>query len=197
MSYDPTVALIVVDVQNDFVDPDGSLAVPGATDAVPAINRELRAAATTGAAIAVTRDWHPAETPHFIPQGGIWPVHCVAGTWGAELVPDLDISGIPDVVRIEKGTAGEDGYSAFSVQDPLSGRRNDTLLAAALVDRSVESVVVTGIALDVCVRATILDAIDLGYPVTLVADATAAVNLEPGDDLRTVAELAVRGVSVV
>ena len=88
--YDTRTALIVVDVQNDFADPEGSLSVTGGADAIPFINSEIIEARAGGAFVVYTQDWHPADTPHFAKDGGIWPVHCVGGTWGAALHPDLD-----------------------------------------------------------------------------------------------------------
>ena len=83
--YDANTALIVVDVQNDFADPAGSLFVKGAADVVRMVNGEARQATEQGAYVVYTQDWHPASTPHFAKDGGIWPVHCVADTWGAAL----------------------------------------------------------------------------------------------------------------
>src|ERR1700737_2679904 len=102
-----STALIVVDVQNDFADPGGSLYVSGGED-IPAIaNSEVAAALGGGSVVVYTQDWHPASTPHFVTDGGVCPVHCVGGTWGAELHPDLRVTG----PRVQKGTGGEDGYS--------------------------------------------------------------------------------------
>ena len=112
--YGPSTALIVVDVQNDFVDPDGSLTVAGGTDVVPVINGQIQRAKDAGAFVVYTADWHPESTPHFLKDGGIWPVHCVGNMWGSEFHPDLVVDG--PVVR--KGIDGEDGYSGFSVIDP-------------------------------------------------------------------------------
>ena len=91
--YDERTALVVVDVQNDFADPAGSLTVPGAEEVITAVNEEIEAAAAAGAAIVYTQDWHPPRTPHFVTDGGPWPVHCVRDTWGAELHPALDGQG--------------------------------------------------------------------------------------------------------
>ncbi len=118
-SYDERTALIVADVQNDFADPAGSLAVRGGDRIVPRVNEEIRTATDGGAAVIFTQDWHPESTPHFAKDGGIWPVHCVAGTWGAELYPALEAA--PDAPRVRKGSNGEDGYSGFTMRDPLSG----------------------------------------------------------------------------
>ena len=124
--YDPQSALVVVDVQNDFADPAGSLYVRGAEEIVPLVNGEVRAARAAGAVVAWTQDWHPAETAHFTSGGGPWPPHCVAGSWGAEFLPGLETGHL--VVR--KGTGGEDGYSGFTVRDPTTAAEWPTGLAA-------------------------------------------------------------------
>src|SRR5689334_2499162 len=136
--YDPGTALIVVDLQNDFADPAGSLAVEDAHAIIPRINDEIATAARAGATIVITQDWHPESTPHFAKDGGIWPVHCVAGTWGAELHPALAISG--DEPRILKGANGEDGYSGFTMRDPLSGATRPTELDGLLRSREISRV---------------------------------------------------------
>ncbi len=191
--YDAKTALIVVDVQNDFADPAGSLYVRGGEEVVPVVNREIARAREAGAWVVYTRDWHPPDTPHFEKDGGIWPVHCVAGTWGAEFHPGLEVAG----PAVEKGTGGEDGYSGFSVRDPESGAERGTGLAEQLAERGIERVVVLGLALDYCVRATALDAVAEGLATTLLAEGTRAVNLEEGDDRRALAELQAAGVAIV
>jgi len=192
-TYDPTTALVVVDVQNDFADLAGSLAVAGGPEVVAATNAQVAAAAAAGAVVVYTQDWHPADTPHFAKDGGTWPVHCVQGTWGAQLHPDLVVRG--DVVR--KGEHGEDGYSGFTMRDPVSGQSMPTALAGMLRDRHVERLVVVGLATDYCVRATALEGREHGWPVTVPWDAVAAVDLEPGDGERTRQELLDAGVEVV
>lgn len=192
MRFDERTALVVVDVQNDFADPAGGLYVRGGEEVVPRINDLIAEARAAGATVAYTQDWHPAETPHFERFGGTWPVHCVAGTWGAELHPDLHVDG--PVVR--KGTGGEDGYSGFTVRDVESGEDLPTDLDAELRRRGVERAVVVGIALDVCVRATVLDAVRLGYDTTVVVDATRPVELQPGDGERAAGEMAAAGAQV-
>jgi len=191
--YTPTTALIVVDVQNDFADPAGGLTVSGGEDVVAAGNAEIVKALAAGAFVVYTQDWHPESTPHFSKDGGVWPVHCVAGTWGAELHPRLVVAG--PVVR--KGSNGEDGYSGFTMRDPESGETTPTELAALLETRGVTSAVVIGLAFDVCVRATALDANRLGLNTTVIQAATASVELEPGDAERTVVELVGSGVSLI
>ena len=105
MDLGPKAALIVVDVQNDFADPKGSLYVRDADAVISIINEQVDAARTAGAFIVYTQDWHPPSTPHFKKDGGIWPVHCVKATWGAQLHPDLEVVG----ESLKKGTEGEDG----------------------------------------------------------------------------------------
>ena len=180
--YDPATALVVVDVQNDFAAPDGSLSVAGAAEIIPRINDAIGEAARSGGLVVLTQDWHPETTPHFEKDGGIWPVHCVADTWGAELHPAL---AAPDgAPRIRKGANGEDGYSGFTMRDPTSGETIPTELDRLLRERGVERVVVCGLATDYCVNATALDAIALGYETYFLEDAVAAVNLRPGDGER-------------
>ena len=191
-SYTARTALVVVDVQNDFADPQGSLSVRGGEDVVRAVNAEVAAATTAGAPVFYTQDWHPADTPHFAKDGGTWPVHCVQGTWGAQLHPDLTVTG--EVVR--KGEHGEDGYSGFSMKDPVSGDVVPTRLAALLRDAGVEHLVVVGLATDYCVRATALEGREQGWPVTVPWSAVAAVDVSPGDGERTREELRAAGVAV-
>ena len=116
MEYGSETALIIVDVQNDFADPSGSLYVPDGEKAVDFINSQIQAARAASATLVYTQDWHPESTPHFEKDGGIWPVHCVAGTRGAELYPNLEV--VEDAILIRKGSGGEDGYSAFHMRDP-------------------------------------------------------------------------------
>ena len=126
--YDPETALVVVDVQNDFADPAGSLYVRDGHHVVPVANEQVSEATSAGAYVVYSQDWHPGSTPHFADQGGLWPVHCVKGSWGAAFHPDLRVVG--DVVH--KGDQGGDGYSAFSERDPLSGETEPTTLRRLL-----------------------------------------------------------------
>jgi nicotinamidase/pyrazinamidase len=192
MRYDTRTALVVVDVQNDFADPAGSLAVKGGPEVVAAANEHIAAATSAGAPVFYTQDWHPADTPHFEKDGGTWPVHCVRDTWGAALHPDLDVRG--EVVR--KGGNGEDGYSGFTMKDPRTGDSVPTPLAGLLRERGVERLVVLGLATDYCVRATALEGQLQGWPVTVPWDAVRAVDLQPGDGERTREELRSAGVEI-
>ncbi len=175
--YDAKTALVVVDVQNDFADPAGSLYVTGGEDVVPVVNGEIAQALEAGALVVYTQDWHPASTPHFQKDGGIWPVHCVADTWGADLHPDLAVEG----ETVKKGAGGEDGYSGFSVRDPRSGETAATQLGSMLRARGIERVVVAGLATDYCVKETVLDARRLGFPTAVLSEGIRAVNLQPDD----------------
>jgi nicotinamidase/pyrazinamidase len=188
--YDATTALVVVDLQNDFADPGGSLSVRGAERILPIVNTNVALAGASGAPIAYTQDWHPQSTPHFAKDGGIWPVHCVAHTWGAELHPDLVVQG--PIVR--KGSNGEDGYSGFTMRDPTTGEERATELEGLLRDQGVQRVVVCGLATDYCVKATALDAVRLGFEAAVLSDAIAAVELQPGDGDRALEEMATAGV---
>ena len=190
--YDSTTALVVVDVQNDFADPDGSLSVKRAGRIQPRVNAQVERAIAAGALVAYTQDWHPGSTPHFAKDGGIWPVHCVAGSWGAELHRDLIVKG--PVVR--KGSNGEDGYSGFTMRDPTSGEERPTELEDLLREQGMARVVVCGLATDYCVNATALDAQRLGFETEVLTSAIAAVDLHPGDGDRALGEMAAAGVRV-
>ena len=110
-TYHERTGLLVVDVQNDFADPSGSLSVDDGDVIVPRANQEIAEARAAGGLVVYTQDWHPPVTKHFFKDGGIWPEHCVQDTWGAEFHPDLVLDG--EIVR--KGADGRDGYSGFSV----------------------------------------------------------------------------------
>jgi nicotinamidase/pyrazinamidase len=191
--YDPQTAIIVVDVQNDFADPAGGLSVAGGADVVPPLNREVARARASGALVVYTQDWHPPSTAHFAKDGGIWPVHCVAGSWGAELHPGLIVDG--PIVR--KGANGEDGYSGFTMRDPTTGAEAPTELEALLQEHGARRVIVGGLATDYCVKATALDARRLGHPTSVLADAIRPVDLAAGDGERALAEMAASGVEIL
>ena len=190
--YDDRTALLVVDVQNDFADPGGSLYVPGGEAVVDLVNAEVVAARAAGALVVTTQDWHPPDTPHFAKDGGTWPVHCVRDTWGAELHPGLAVDG----ERILKGVDGEDGYSGFTVAHPETGAVAPTGLADLLASRGVERVVVVGLATDYCVKATAIDAATLGFDTTVLVDGVRPVEVEPGDGQRAIEAMVAAGVAL-
>ena len=176
-------ALLIIDFQNDFTPPDGALAVPEGDRIADRVN-ELAASDRFDLVVA-TRDWHPPDHSQFVDQGGPWPVHCVQGTEGAELHPALDRAKV-DVV-IDKGqNRAEDGYSGFE----------DTELGDLLRERGIDAVTIVGLALDVCVKNTVLDAARMGLRVSVDRAGTRAVDVEPGDAERAVEEMERAGATV-
>jgi nicotinamidase-related amidase len=175
-------ALLIVDFQNDFT-PGGALGVDGGDEIAGRLN-ELAGDARFEVVVA-TRDWHPADHGSFKEQGGIWPVHCVAGTEGAELHAGLDRSRV-DVV-VDKGQdVAADGYSGFEA----------TLLEELLRARGVDNVTIGGIATDYCVKNTALDALGLGFGVTVDRAAVRGVEVSEGDSDRALDEIRAAGGSV-
>ncbi len=187
-------ALIVVDVQNDFVDPVGNLSVEGAASVVPSINDKVGAAISKGQLIVYTQDWHPKVTPHFAKDGGIWPVHCVAESWGAAFYPKLDVAVDAEIVR--KGTGGEDGYSGFSVRDPETETETDTAMESILNRYGVQTVEVVGIATDYCVKETAIDASRRGFNTVVYRSCMKGVDLQSGDSDKAIEEMISAGVEV-
>jgi nicotinamidase/pyrazinamidase len=175
-------ALLIVDFQNDFT-PGGALAVPGG-DAIAARVDELARSGGYDVVVA-TRDWHPPDHGAFAAQGGPWPVHCVHGTPGAELHPALD-RALVDVV-IDKGQDPDaDGYSGFEA----------TGLSELLRERGIDELTITGLATDYCVLNTALDALREGFAVTVEEAAVRAVELQPGDGQRALAQVRSAGGAV-
>ncbi len=186
-------ALLIVDMQRDFAHPGGSLFIPSAPEIVPALMGLIEEARREGVPLAWSQDWHPAQTPHFETFGGSWPEHCIAGTPGAELLPELTALRAPEDILIRKGVTGEDGYSAFTVRNILTEVEQPTKLNAQLQERGVELITIVGVATDWCVRASALDALAAGYAVEVVAEATAGVNLQPNDSATAIAEIVAAG----
>ncbi|MGH2700101.1 MAG: isochorismatase family protein [Actinomycetota bacterium] len=170
----------MVDVQNDFADPQGNLYVSEGELVVPVVNQQVDQAREGGALIVYTQDWHPESTPHFEKDGGIWPVHCVMGTWGAEFHPALDVDG--EIVK--KGATGHDGYSGFTERHPTTAEEHPTPLVDILRERGIERVIIAGLATDYCVKETAIDALGYGFDTTVLSEGIRGVNLEPGDDDR-------------
>lgn len=165
-------ALVIVDVQNDFL-PGGALAVPQGNEVVSALNRYATLFVKLGLPVFATRDWHPGDHCSFREQGGPWPAHCVAGTQGAQLASELTLP--PGARIISKATTPErDAYSGFA----------GTELDALLRRENVRRVFVGGLATDYCVLNTVKDARALGYDVVLLQDAIRAVDLHSGDGRR-------------
>jgi nicotinamidase/pyrazinamidase len=175
-------ALVIVDFQNDFC-PGGALAVPDG-DAIAGRLNELAGSGEFDLVVA-TRDWHPPDHGSFAEQGGPWPVHCVAGTPGAELRHALDPTPIDAI--IDKGQDRDtEGYSGFEA----------TELASLLREHDVDHVTVVGLATDYCVKNTALDALREGFSVTVDSTAARGVEVEPGDSERALEEVRTAGASV-
>lgn len=172
-------ALLLVDVQNDFC-PGGALPVEAGDRIIPVLNRWLRAARERGIPIYASRDWHPRGHVSFAESGGPWPAHCIQDTPGAAFHPDLELP--QDVVLVTKGVRFDrDQYSAF----------DETGLAERLREERVDRLWVGGLALDVCVRAGVLDALRHGFDVRLLVDATRPVGADAGR--RALEEMAAAG----
>jgi nicotinamidase/pyrazinamidase len=173
-------ALLIVDPQVDFC-PGGTLPVPGGDGIFPAVNRVSRIVPLTVA----SRDWHPADHVSFQAQGGPWPVHCEAGSPGADFHRDLDVDRVAKV--FSKGTdSRREAYSAF----------DDTGLAEWLREQDVGRLYVAGLATDYCVRASVLDARREGFDVVVLEDAIGAVDVTPGDGERALEEMREAGARV-
>jgi nicotinamidase/pyrazinamidase len=191
VSIDPARdALVIVDVQNDFC-PDGALGVPAGDAVVPVLNRYAERFAAAGAAIFASRDWHPAETRHFRSGGGAWPPHCVQGTPGAAFHPELLLPRGATIVS--KGMdPQEDAYSCFQAETG-----EGMPFAAALGELGVGRLFVGGLATDYCVKSTVVDGVQAGFEMVVLADAVAAVDLAPGDGARALEEMRAAGAALV
>lgn len=174
-------ALLIVDVQRDFL-PGGALAVREGDAVIPPLNEAIRAFSEAGLPIFATRDWHPPDHCSFVRQGGLWPLHCVAGTSGAAFPESLRLPASTIVISKAADPAFE-AYSGFSGTD----------LAARLSDRRVRRVLVGGLATDYCVLRTVLDARAIDLDVIVLDDAVRAVNLESGDGARALARMRAAG----
>jgi nicotinamidase-related amidase len=175
-------ALVIVDYQNDF-NPGGALGVAGGDEIAERIN--ALAASGDYALVVATRDWHPPDHGSFAAQGGPWPVHCVAGTPGAELSPALDQSKV-DVI-VDKGTDPQtEGYSGFE----------GTNLAELLHERDIDRVTVVGLATDYCVKNTALDALRQGFGVNVDSTAIRGVEVDEGDSERALEQLRAAGAAI-
>ncbi|HEV8203233.1 MAG TPA: nicotinamidase [Pyrinomonadaceae bacterium] len=180
----PKRALIVVDVQNDFC-PGGTLAVSHGDEVVEPLNQAIDEFLDRGEPVYKSRDWHPPTTKHFANYGGVWPVHCVQNTKGAEFHPGLRDD--PRITVISKGLGDTNCYSAFDETDLLDQLRR----------QNVEEVVVGGLATDYCVKSTVLDALKNGFKVKALENAMRAVDVQPGDGERAIEEMRNAGAQIV
>jgi len=184
----PFDALIVVDMQNDFM-PGGALPVPNALTIIPTINRYVELFENANATIVFTRDWHPQNHISFKSRGGPWPPHCIQNTYGAELHPDLRAP--KSAIIISKAfKEDEEAYSGFKGIE-LESKRD---LNSVLRGRGVKRVFVSGVVTEYCVKATALDAADLSYQVFLLIDAVKGINQPPGSEEQAVIEMLEKGI---
>jgi nicotinamidase/pyrazinamidase len=179
-------ALLIVDLQNDFC-PKGKLAVPGGDRIIPALNKYIKIFSEKRLPIFASRDWHPKKTKHFKKFGGLWPVHCVQNTKGAEFHPKLRLP--KEVIIISKGMDPEiDAYSVFGGFDQY-GQEFLNLLKIL----GISQLYVGGLATDYCVKSTVLDALRNGFKVKLLVDAIKGVDLKKGDSENAIEEMVKNG----
>ncbi len=196
-------ALLLIDIQNDFCE-GGSLAVPGASEIIPITNELISKFQASGDLVVATMDWHPADHGSFASNSGgkigelgkledipqiWWPDHCVQGTPGAELHPEL--KKIKNIIY--KGTNPKiDSYSAF-----FNASKDETDLNKFLRQRDVDTLYILGLATDYCVKFTVLDALDLGYQVYVVSNACRGVNLDPNDSETALEDMKKKGAKLI
>lgn len=195
-------ALLLIDIQNDFL-PGGALAVPAGDEVVPVANRLMHEYEL----VVATQDWHPADHQSFASQhaGGnmgdiiqldgldqiLWPDHCIQNTIGADFAANLDRARIQHVIR--KGTDRHiDSYSGFFD----NARRHATGLENYLRSKGVDTIHVMGLATDYCVKATALDAIDLGFHTVLLTAGVRGVDVHPGDCHRAIEQMRAARVEI-
>ncbi len=183
-------ALLIVDVQNDFC-PGGALGVPEGDKVVPYINKYIRIFLKKKLPIFATRDWHPIKTKHFKDFGGVWPVHCIQNTKGAQFHPKLRLP--KEATLLYKGVyPGKDGYSAFEAEN-----ENGLNLLCLLKRIGVKEIYISGLATDYCVKFSAMDALKAGFRVKLLVDAIKGVNLKPEDSESAIREMVRKGAKKI
>jgi nicotinamidase/pyrazinamidase len=183
-------ALLVVDVQNDFC-PGGALPVPGGDTIIPNLNKYIEFFSRKKLPVFVSRDWHPKMTRHFKKFGGVWPVHCVQNTKGAQFYPRLKLP--KEAIILSKGMDPEkDSYSAFQGEDPCG-----MSLLNLLKIFGVEELYVGGLATDYCVNSSAVDALMHGFKVRILMDAIKGVNLKPQDSEEAIKEMVKLGAKKI
>ena len=185
-------ALLIVDVQNDFC-PGGTLAVPCGDEVVEPLNKIIDYFFENDLLIVASRDWHPHKTSHFKDFGGVWPIHCVKNTKGAEFHPNLQRPG--RITIVSKGMAmNENAYSAFDGTNLVIGPNEFNIeLAEYMLGLDIKTLYIGGLATDYCVKHTVLDALKLGFKVYLLEDACRAVNIKPTDGADAIVEMKAAG----
>jgi len=175
-------ALLIIDVQNDFC-PGGALAVPEGDSIIPSINKYVSFFSKNKLPIFFTREWHPKNSKHFKKFGGIWPVHCVQNTKGAQFSPLLKLP--KEAIIISRGVDRQkDSYSAFDGED-LNGMG----LLNLLMIFGVKELYIGGLATDYCVNSSAVDALMKGFKVKILMDAVKGVNLRPQDSQEAIKDM--------
>ena len=183
-------ALLIVDVQNDFC-PGGALGVKDGDKIIPNINKYIKIFSKNKLPIFATRDWHPKKTKHFKKFGGVWPVHCVKKTKGAQFHPKLKLP--KDKILVYKGMdPKKNAYSAFQAKDA-----DRTALPALLKKLGIEEIYISGLATDYCVRFTTSDALKQSFKVKVLVDAIKGVNLKPKDSENAIKEMVRKGAKKI
>ncbi len=178
-------ALLIVDVQNDFLD-SGALPVPEGSKVIPELNKWIKKVSAKGLPIFATRDWHPKNHTSFKDYGGIWPPHCIQGSHGAEFPNTLALP--KSAIIISKGTdPNKDAYSGFDGTD----------LRALLRKMSINRLFIGGLATDYCVKATVIDALELGFEVVVIRSAIRGVDVNPGDTQKALKEMEENGAKFI
>ena len=181
----PGDALLIIDVQNDFL-PGGSLAVPDGDAIIVPLNSVIATFQEAGLPIFATRDWHPANHCSFLENGGSWPVHCVRGTAGAAFAPTLALPS--DTVIISKDVQPAiNSYSGFA----------ETSLQEQLRSQRIVRLFVGGLATDYCVLNTVKDALAAGFQVLVIEETIRAVNVHPDDGPRAIATMRDLGARLI
>ena len=191
VQYNKYVALLVIDFQNDFSDPQGSHYIPGASEIVSHINAEINLCRASEGEVIYTQDWHPGKTKHFASHNGRVGEHCVRNSWGAQIHPDLEISG--DVLR--KGIEGEDAFSCFSVRDLETGIVKPTLMETLLHDRNIQKIVFVGLSTDFCIRDSAIEVLLKGFEVAVVSNCVCSTDEDA--QVEILEDLEKNGVEIV
>jgi nicotinamidase/pyrazinamidase len=179
-------ALIVVDMQNDFM-PGGALPVPDGDKIIPRINEYIKIFEKNNNPVFYTRDWHPKDHISFEGYGGVWPPHCVQDTEGAKFHPDLYIP-LDNKFIISKGYSRDfDAYSGFQ----------GTILNDLLKERGIKRIFVCGVATDYCVKNTVIGGLNLGYQVFVLEDAIKGVDVNPGDSEKAINIMLSKGAVLI
>jgi nicotinamidase-related amidase len=181
---DAQSALVAIDIQRDFC-AGGSLEVPQANEVIPPINRYIEFFRRAGARIYITRDWHPPDHVSFKAQGGPWPPHCVQNTKGADFHPDLRLPAAYEIIS-KADNPQREAYSDFDGTD----------FSIRLRWHRIRSLFIGGLATDYCVKATVLDGLEQGFHVFVLADACRGVEVKAGDSERALDLMKSRGAKV-